>query len=182
MLSILPFILAILLITVSWHYQTRYMVQNYKKYSSVSHMYKLPKFRNSFRTGLILTGIMQILFVLSIHFHPTLFEIDIGKMFFLVGALGAILLGLVSRDEQLIIHLFASCQYFFGLAIGAVIITVNYEIPNYIQIISLGVVGLWGVVIMWQILYKNGFFVIETFHVLLSYVWILLIAATQLLY
>jgi len=179
-LQTLPLCLSISLIGISWFFQTRYILQNWKKYKTISEMYQMSEYRRSFKIGLILTGILQIGLAFAINFPPNFNAMYAGKIFFIVGAIGGVLLGLFSLKENLIIHLIASYQYFFGLAIGAVLITIQSHLLLPLQIMSLGVVGIWVLIIFLQISRKNGVYAIEASHVLLSYVWIILIGLMHL--
>lgn len=167
--------LAISLVAVSWIFQTRHIIANWKRYKTVSNMYKTERFRRSFEIGLVFTGILQILLALSINFPPTYAELTIGKLIFITGGFGAVLLGLFSIKENNRIHQIASYQYFVGLAIGAVLITIQSELLLPLQISSMLIVFIWVCTIAHQIARKNGRYAIEAFHVLLSYVWIILI-------
>jgi len=176
-----PLIIATYLFGVSWHFQTRHMLKNWKKYKAVSHMYALKPYREYFKVGLIGTGILQILFALSLYLPPDFYELNTGKYLFIIGGIGAILLGIFSLNENFIIHEIASFQYFIGLAISAVYITRLSAVPNLVETLSVLIVSIWIASICGQIFRKNGVFAIQTIHVLLSYVWIFLISFTVIL-
>jgi hypothetical protein len=168
-------ITTIILILVSYHFQTSLMIKHYRDYSTVSDMYALKKYRKSFREGLVYTGLLQIIWVLLI-ITITGSPLKLGYIIFMYGALGAILLGLFSIKENRIIHYFAGSAYFFCLSIGAAFMAIDsFDQSIVIAVISILHVIFWFLSIPIYIRKSNGTFIIETIHCLLSYSWISLI-------
>ncbi len=180
-MTIALIITTIALILVSYYFQTRLMVNHYRQYSTVSDMYNLPEYRSSFRTGLMYTGMLQIIWILLISSFQN-YNFTIGHTIFTCGAFGAILIGLFSKKDNYVIHILGGSLYFFCLSIGAALIAVrDFNQSSFIAIASLIHVIFWFLSIPIFIRKKNGTFAIETIHCLLSYSWIVFITGHYIL-
>lgn len=175
------FIFAILLISISSYFQTVWILKNYKKFDTVSTLYAKEPYRDDFRIGLILTGILQIAFILSV--DSNLKEnsyLFIGQLLFMFGSVGSILLGIYSTTENHFVHHLSSFEYFLSLALGGFFISISLDVSENVLIFIVGIILSWILFSLYQKNKTNPMYAIETSHVLLSYVWILVIGILQL--
>ncbi len=180
--SILPLFFAVLIVIVSYSLQTKLILHYYRKYKTISNLYIRPFARGKFRVGLILTGLFQILFVLSIGISNDTLFYSLGVFLFVLGGLGSILLGMVSLKENERIHYFAANLYFWGLAFSGIILSFNLNIPLFYSVILISIIISWIIIAIKQIPLRNHVYASETYHVILSYVWIFLVALANIIY
>lgn len=178
--TIAPLLFALALIGWSWHFNTRHIVKNFKIYESISHMYATPRYRNSFRTGMYGTAILQIGYVLSFNWPGAGTLLQFGSVLFCIGAAGGFLLGSYSMYENDLLHGIGTYQYFLGLAFGAMLLSLDSAIPNQVREVSLVIVLGWFVFGLTQFRSHHWKYSVETAHVLLSYLWILFLAVSYL--
>lgn len=162
----------IMLIAVSFHFQTASMLRNFCLFGSVSDMYALPEYRNSFRTGLVITSFLQLSWLMVVTLKLS-YPFSTAHILFLSGSLGGLILGYVSKKEGYYFHTIGGTLYFFGLALGSLVLSL--QIFAYTQIILIVLsahIVVWLISIPYFMRHKNGQFAAETLHVLLSYSWI----------
>jgi len=169
-------LISIIIIIQSFYFQTYAILKNYKKYTTVSHMYAEKEFRNNFRIGLTLSGLLQILLMLSLNHEGVADGFGLGQIMFTVGAISMVYIGWVSYFEHKSTHLIVSYIYFLATAIGGFLITINLEIDDVIQLLMVFTILAWIIFSVYQIPKSNRLYAIETDHVLLSYAWILLLS------
>lgn len=178
----LPLLITLILIFVSYIFMGRDILTQYKKVLDISTLYANPEYRGKFRVGFLLVGVIQVILLFSITIGNKATGYYIGAILFILGALGSIIMGLRSVSEHYILHTIGGVLYFFGLALGAFFLTININIHPEYMIIMLAVIIVWGLFCIYQLPKKNRKYGIETAHMLLSFVWLMLISIANIIF